>query len=121
MQREITDLSKARKTKWTETMTTTTTTTAKTINEVGIDDLYGASGGILTIDEAKHIHQIIKQAISKAKRSRLSATEVWKEVVDKKVLKPNHPHSLHQLVYYSVYANWDTSINGPPLYWFPSL
>ncbi|KAB1996677.1 hypothetical protein ERO13_D13G216800v2 [Gossypium hirsutum] len=99
----------------------TTTATAKTINEVGIDDLYRAGGGILTIDEAKHIHQIIKQAISKAKRSRLSAAEVWKEVVGKKVLKPNHPHSLHQRVYYSVYADWDTSINGPPLYWFPSL
>ncbi|KAK3149018.1 hypothetical protein QOZ80_3AG0211810 [Eleusine coracana subsp. coracana] len=36
------------------------------------------------------------------------------------VLRPEHPHALHQLVYYSVYAGWDRAARGPPPYWFPS-
>ncbi|XP_062212751.1 probable CoA ligase CCL12 isoform X2 [Phragmites australis] len=36
------------------------------------------------------------------------------------VLRPEHPHALHQLVYYSVYAGWDHAARGPPPYWFPS-
>ena len=95
---------------------------AKTIDEVGIEDLCRAAGGGLSIEEAKKIHQVIKEAISKAKAGgKLLAREVWREVVGRRVLKPCHPHSLHQFVYNSVYAHWDASINGPPLYWFPSL
>ncbi|KAG8098676.1 hypothetical protein GUJ93_ZPchr0013g36372 [Zizania palustris] len=37
-----------------------------------------------------------------------------------RVLRPEHPHALHQLVYYSVYAAWDRAARGPPPYWFPS-
>ncbi|KAK3145753.1 hypothetical protein QOZ80_3BG0256910 [Eleusine coracana subsp. coracana] len=36
------------------------------------------------------------------------------------VLRPEHPHALHQLVYYSVFAGWDRAARGPPPYWFPS-
>jgi len=36
------------------------------------------------------------------------------------VLRPEHPHALHQLVYYSAYAGWDRDARGPPPYWFPS-
>ncbi|XP_022754354.1 probable acyl-activating enzyme 18, peroxisomal isoform X2 [Durio zibethinus] len=94
---------------------------ANRIDEVGIEDLCRAGGG-LSMEEAKEIHQVIKEAISKAKASgKLLGREVWREVVGRRVLKPCHPHSLHQLVYYSVYAHWDASTNGPPLYWFPSL
>lgn len=96
-----------------------------TIEEVGIQDLCKAGRGLISTEEANHILQAIKEAISKSKSEsklgKLLATEVWKEVVNMRVLKPTHPHSLHQLVYYSVYAHWDASINGPPLYWFPSL
>ncbi|KAK8545107.1 hypothetical protein V6N13_066415 [Hibiscus sabdariffa] len=103
---------------------------ANTIDEVSVDDLCRAGGGGLTIEEARHIHQLIRQAVSKAKAEagggggggdQLWAREVWRELVSRRVLKPNHPHALHQLVYYSVYARWDASIHGPPLYWFPSL
>ncbi|XVE70407.1 hypothetical protein DITRI_Ditri10aG0070100 [Diplodiscus trichospermus] len=97
---------------------------AKTIDELGVEDLCRA-GGDLSIEEAGEILQVLKEATSKAKArakgGNLWAREVWREVVDRKVLKHCHPHSLHQLVYYSVYAYWDASINGPPLYWFPTL
>uniref|UniRef100_A0A0E0KKF0 4-coumarate--CoA ligase n=1 Tax=Oryza punctata TaxID=4537 RepID=A0A0E0KKF0_ORYPU len=45
---------------------------------------------------------------------------VWEAVVAAGVLRPEHPHALHQLVYYSVYAGWDRAARGPPPYWFPS-
>ncbi|OMO81027.1 hypothetical protein CCACVL1_12659 [Corchorus capsularis] len=94
----------------------------KSIGEVGIEELSKAGG--ISREKAKVIHGVIKEAMAKAEGSKgkgWESREVWKEVVRRKVLKPWHPHSLHQLVYYSVYANWDASINGPPLYWFPSL
>ncbi|RCV40366.1 hypothetical protein SEVIR_9G046600v4 [Setaria viridis] len=45
---------------------------------------------------------------------------VWAAVAAAGVLLPEHPHALHQLVYYSVYAGWDRAARGPPPYWFPS-
>ncbi|KAL5219381.1 hypothetical protein ABZP36_020065 [Zizania latifolia] len=45
---------------------------------------------------------------------------VWASVAAAGVLRPEHPHALHQLVYYSVYAGWDRAARGPPPYWFPS-
>ncbi|RLN18089.1 putative acyl-activating enzyme 18, peroxisomal [Panicum miliaceum] len=45
---------------------------------------------------------------------------VWAAVAAAGVLRPEHPHALHQLVYYSVYAGWDRAARGPPPYWFPS-
>nr|CAB3458240.1 unnamed protein product [Digitaria exilis] len=46
---------------------------------------------------------------------------VWAAVAAAGLLRPEHPHALHQLVYYSVYAGWDRAARGPPPYWFPSL
>ncbi|GLU19570.1 hypothetical protein SLE2022_358150 [Rubroshorea leprosula] len=92
---------------------------AKGIAEVGIEELAKAGG--LSAEEATEIHKVIRQAITAAEAKGSDPREVWREVVSRKVLKPWHPHSLHQLVYYSVYSNWDSSTNGPPLYWFPSL
>ncbi|CAN6322242.1 unnamed protein product [Urochloa humidicola] len=46
---------------------------------------------------------------------------VWAAVAAAGVLRPEHPHALHQLVYYSVYAGWGRAARGPPPYWFPSL
>lgn len=48
------------------------------------------------------------------------AAAVWAAVAPAGVLRPEHPHALHRLVYYSVYANWDRAARGPPPYWFPS-
>lgn len=88
----------------------------KNIREVGVEDLMKVG---LKLEEAEEFDKILKQVISCSKG--LDAREIWRELVARKVLKPWHPHGLHQLVYYSVYNDWDASIKGPPLYWFPSL
>lgn len=86
----------------------------KSISEVGLEDLVEAG---LAIDEAKHLEAVLKQHTISSDDPR----EVWRQLVSERVLKPSHPHELHQLIYYSVYANWDVSTKGLPLYWFPSL
>ncbi|KAH9789184.1 putative acyl-activating enzyme 18 (peroxisomal) [Citrus sinensis] len=88
----------------------------KNIREVGVVDLVKVG---LKVDEAEDFDNILKQLIDGSKG--LDPKEIWKELVARKVFKPWHPHGLHQLLYYSVYNDWDASINGPPLYWFPSL
>ena len=95
----------------------------KSIAEVGLEDLCKAGGSSICVEEATEIYQVIREAIAIAgtKGCHPDPRQVWREVVARRVLKPWHPHQLHQLVYYSVYANWDASTNGPPLYWFPSL
>ncbi|XP_004294995.1 PREDICTED: probable acyl-activating enzyme 18, peroxisomal [Fragaria vesca subsp. vesca] len=90
----------------------------KTIFELGLDDLIQAG---LTINEAKDFEAVIKQTISATDATSFDPGEVWRQIVAQRLLKPSHPHELHQLVYYSIYANWDVSNRGPPLYWFPSL
>ncbi|PON98120.1 2,3-dihydroxybenzoate-AMP ligase [Trema orientale] len=88
----------------------------RSISEVGVEDLVEAG---LSIKEAKEFQRVLKDAVNGAKGS--DPSEVWRHLVAQRVLKPWHPHELHQLVYYSVYANWDANSRGPPLYWFPSL
>ncbi|KAL3321348.1 hypothetical protein AABB24_039129 [Solanum stoloniferum] len=84
----------------------------KSISEVGMEDLVRAGVGE---EEAKWLMAELKAAIAKVG---FSQKELWREVTARKLLKPSHPHPLHQLLYYSVYHNYH---NGPPLYWFPSL
>ncbi|KAF4363303.1 hypothetical protein G4B88_011700 [Cannabis sativa] len=89
---------------------------SKSISEVGVDDLVQAG---LTTEEATGFQRVLKDSLSCTKGS--DPSEVWRHLVARRVLKPWHPHGLHQLVYYSVYAHWDVSSKGPPPYWFPSL
>uniref|UniRef100_A0A2N9GNX4 AMP-dependent synthetase/ligase domain-containing protein n=1 Tax=Fagus sylvatica TaxID=28930 RepID=A0A2N9GNX4_FAGSY len=100
------------------THTQTEREVVKSISEVGVEDLVKAGLGI---EEANEFERVLKEAILSAGAKGSEPREVWREIVGRMVLKPWHPHELHQLVYYSVYANWDLSTNGPPLYWFPSL
>ena len=88
----------------------------KSISEVGVEELVEAG---LTTEEAHEFQRVLKEAVSGAKES--DPREVWRQLVARRVLKPRHPHGLHQLVYHSVYAHWDASTNGPPPYWSPSL
>uniref|UniRef100_A0A7N0T914 Uncharacterized protein n=1 Tax=Kalanchoe fedtschenkoi TaxID=63787 RepID=A0A7N0T914_KALFE len=89
----------------------------KGIEDVGIEDLVRAG---LNLNDATVFHSVLKDVISRVESSG-DPRAVWREIVDRRALKPNHPHALHQLVYYSVYAHWDVPANGPRLYWFPSL
>ncbi|KAK4408647.1 putative acyl-activating enzyme 18, peroxisomal [Sesamum angolense] len=86
----------------------------KSISEVGVEDMVGAGLGV---EEAKDLEKELKYATIHG----FGANEVWRLITARKLLKPCHPHALHQLLYYSVYSNYDESVHGPPLYWFPSL
>ena len=84
------------------------------MREVRVEDLVGSG---LTLEEARDLEQQLKNV------SRIGggAVEVWARITAAKLLKPWHPHALHQLIYYSIYRHHDQSIHGPSLYWFPSL
>ncbi|KAK4492210.1 hypothetical protein RD792_003010 [Penstemon davidsonii] len=86
----------------------------KSITEVGVEDLVIAG---LPVEEAKHFETQLKSAITYGGGSMV---EVWREITARNLLKPWYPHTLHQLIYYSVYDNYNESVHGPPLYWFPS-
>lgn len=76
-----------------------------------------------TVEEADSFIKLVEDLYSRFNKdgdnSRVAA-EVWREVVARKLLRPDHPHALHQLVYGTLYSKWDSSVLGPPLYWFPS-
>ncbi|PKI73635.1 hypothetical protein CRG98_006009 [Punica granatum] len=88
----------------------------KCLTEVNVDDLVSAG---LAADEAEQLHRTLRDALLGAGSG--GPREVWRELVARRALEPSHPHRLHQLIYYSVYSDWDSDVNGPPLYWFPSL
>lgn len=94
----------------------------KSITEVGVEELVKSG---LVINQAKFLETELKAAIEEAKVNSKGDTfnpkKLWHLLTAKKLLKPSYPHSVHQLIYYSVYNNFDVSVNGLPHYWFPSL
>ncbi len=48
-----------------------------------------------------------------------SPTACWYEIL-RHVLTPQHPFVLHQLLYETVYADFDRTTHGPPPAWFPT-
>ncbi|ERN04459.1 probable acyl-activating enzyme 18, peroxisomal isoform X1 [Amborella trichopoda] len=86
----------------------------KCIGEVGFNDIVGTG---LPVAEALSFYQVLKDAIAEAGGSE---TEVWRKL-STRLLRPSHSHQLHQLLYYSVYRQWNSSTRGPPPYWFPTL
>ncbi|KAI3905545.1 hypothetical protein MKX01_036454 [Papaver californicum] len=86
--------------------------------KVGVKEIIIVGG--LCIEEAEAFHKQLKQAIGGAKGRRGSNPtnyDTWFEIQAQLLLKPSHPHTLHQLIYYSVYSNSDAL----SFYWFPSL
>ncbi|XP_051131295.1 probable CoA ligase CCL12 [Andrographis paniculata] len=81
---------------------------------VGMEDLVRCG---LSVQESTNFERELKEILANPG----GAEQVWRHIVARKLLKPQHPHALHQLVYYSVYRDRDDAIHGPPLYWFPSL
>ncbi len=47
----------------------------------------------------------------------LSPVDCW-QYFSREVLKPNHPFPLHELLYQTVFADWDSSQGAPPV-WLP--
>ncbi|RZC82968.1 hypothetical protein C5167_045755 [Papaver somniferum] len=96
------------------------------IYEVGVKEIIEVGG--LCTEEAEAFHKQLKQAINGGARGRggqgsnPTNYDIWFEIQAQQLLKPSHPHSLHQLIYYSVYSNLEkVSTNALPFYWFPSL
>ncbi|KAG9456398.1 hypothetical protein H6P81_000906 [Aristolochia fimbriata] len=87
--------------------------------EIDVEDIIGAG---LAPEEAKTFYKAFRRLLVSEEGTTttgvLSADEVWRRVVSNRFLRPDHPHALHQLLYYSVYAPWR---GPPPPYWFPSL
>ncbi len=48
-----------------------------------------------------------------------SPTACWYEI-SRYILTPHHPFALHQLLYETVYADFDRATYGPPPAWFPT-
>ena len=76
------------------------------------------------------VEQIIACGLEKAEASEIaeavnrilptqSPTACWYEI-SRYILTPQHPFALHQLLYETVYADFDTATHGPPPAWFPT-
>ena len=48
-----------------------------------------------------------------------SPTACWREI-SRHILTPEHPFALHQLLYDTVYADFNIATHGPPPAWFPT-
>ncbi|XP_042018167.1 probable CoA ligase CCL12 [Salvia splendens] len=84
------------------------------MREVRMEDLLRSG---LPLEEARDLEQQLNNVSTIGG----GAVEVWARITAARLLKPWHPHALHQLIYYSIYRHHDPSIHGPPPYWFPSL
>ncbi|KAM7502893.1 hypothetical protein LguiB_001797 [Lonicera macranthoides] len=89
------------------------------ISEVGVEEVVRA--GLQEEEEAKRFVKLLKEEIHRTGGGSSDPKELWRNLVARRLLEPSHPHALHQLLYYAVYHNYPVSVNGPPLYWFPSL
>ena len=90
----------------------------KSIRELRVEDFVNAG---LAVPEAIELDAVLRDVLSIS--ISLSPTDIWRHLVTRRVLKPSYPHSLHQLVYYSIYhpSSHAADAAAPPLYWFPSL
>ncbi|KAM7502888.1 hypothetical protein LguiB_001792 [Lonicera macranthoides] len=89
------------------------------ISEVGVEEVVRA--GLQEEEEAKRFVKLLKEEIHRTGGGSSDPKELWRNLVARRLLEPSHPHALHQLLYYAVYHNYPASVNGPPLYWFPSI
>ena len=76
------------------------------------------------------VEQLIACGLGKAEASEIvetvnrilethSPTACWYEIL-RYILTPHHPFALHQLLYDTVYADFDRATYGPPPAWFPT-
>ena len=76
------------------------------------------------------VEQLIACGVEKAEASEIaeavnrmlatqSPTACWYEI-SRYILTPQHPFALHQLLYETVYADFDRATYGPPPAWFPA-
>jgi hypothetical protein len=66
----------------------------KSIKELVVNDFVKAG---LSQAEANELKEILL-SLSPS----LSSTDTWRHLVSHKLLKPSYPHTLHQLLYYTI-------------------
>ncbi|KAG0616880.1 hypothetical protein M758_5G148600 [Ceratodon purpureus] len=66
--------------------------------------------------EAGVFYNQLQSILSEGGKSKPS---IWQRI-SQVILRPEHPFPLHQLMYYSIYRDWDTAKLGPPLAWIPT-
>ena len=64
--------------------------------------------------EASKIAEVVNRMLATQ-----SPTTCWYEI-SRYILTPQHPFALHQLLYETVYADFDCATYGPPPAWFPA-
>ncbi|RDY09444.1 putative acyl-activating enzyme 18, peroxisomal, partial [Mucuna pruriens] len=88
----------------------------KSVKELGVEDFVNAG---LTVGEANELYGVLRDILS---LSPPQPSHIWRHLVTLRALKPSFPHSLHQLLYYSVYHSaFQPQHPSLPLYCFPSL
>lgn len=92
---------------------TTMATRRKRVHPVTLDDVESTG---LPPTEALQFHTALQIVLRQCGHS---PQDVWQRV-SQDLLRPHHPFSLHRLLYYSTYADWDVSKRGPPIVWTPS-
>lgn len=86
------------------------------ILEIEVEDVEEAGVGAA---EAAELLSAVRRVASAHPAGEGSEAEIWRDLCAAGLLKPTHQHRLHQLLYYSAYARWDSAARGPPPYWFP--
>eukprot|EP00249_Psilotum_nudum_P009707 c22108_g1_i1 orf=499-2703(-) len=89
------------------------TTVEPAIQNVTLDHILQT--GIAPV-EAQIFYAQLQLALSEVGHSPVAT---WCRV-SQELLKPQHPESLHRLMYYSIYKNWDSAKLGPPIAWMPT-
>lgn len=87
------------------------------VDDIELQDIVAAG---LKLEDAKTFYNSLRGTFGDL-HDDPTPEKIWRRIVSSRLLRPDHPHRLHKLVFYSVYGRWDASTSGPPPYWFPTL
>lgn len=87
------------------------------VTKTGVDDieLQDIIAAELKLEDANIFYTSLNVPVGDLP-SHWTPEKIWRRILSSRLLRPDHPHRLHQLVYYSVYARWDAPTRGPPSY-----
>ncbi|KAL2930662.1 putative acyl-activating enzyme 18 peroxisomal [Bienertia sinuspersici] len=73
----------------------------------------------MSVEEADNLLKVVDDVISRVGDVSRGATEVWREVVARKLLRPDHPQAVHQMVLsLGLFSSWPSSLLVPfSIYW----
>ncbi|KAL3691885.1 hypothetical protein R1sor_005536 [Riccia sorocarpa] len=86
----------------------------KCIEEIELHDIQKT--GLSAAESQAFLHEL-QRVVSEVGNSQ---PETWEKIATT-LLRSEHPHALHQLIYNAAYRGWDVQKAGPPPVWFPKL